>query len=206
MQSTTYPVRDAAPPVEEDRPADPPGADLPPRPRRRLLRPLTVLLMALLTGSGGVVAGVLVEKQQVPSGTASAPTGRVGGGGFGAGGGAGGAAGAAGAGAGAGSTIGQVSSISGKTLYVTDASGNTIKVTTSSASQITKTASTTLHNVRPGDSVVVQGATASDGTVTATAIRDSGTASGSSTSRGATGTTAITANAGSSSGTTTTGS
>jgi hypothetical protein len=155
---------------------------LPPRPRGRLLRPLTVGLFVLLAVSGGFLAGVLVEKGQVPS---------SGGGGAGAGrfaalraalggsGGAGAAGGGAalfggGGGGGSGAVVGQVSTVDGHKLYVTDTSGNTIQVNTSSSSKITKSVAVGVESIHPGDTVVVQGVTGGDGVVTASTVRDSG--------------------------------
>ena len=170
---------------------------LPPRPRSRLFRPATVLLFAALMASAGFLGGVLTEKRQLPATTAGASTtrslastssGRSA------------SSGAGGAAASANSIVGQVSTVSGGTLYVTDSSGNTIKVTTSAASQITKTAAASVRSVHPGDTVVIQGAAGANGTIAATAVRDSGAgaatggfggrgsgAAGSSTGAGSTG-------------------
>jgi hypothetical protein len=169
---------DAAP-LEDEWDEDPDSAEfLPPRPRGRLLRPATVLLFAALLASAGFLLGVVLEKHQLPAtasatasgarsfaGTSASASGRTG------------AAGSGGAPAtgGANAVVGQVSTVSGGTLYVTDSSGNTIKVTTSAASQITKTATASVHSVHPGDTVVIQGAAGANGTVAATAVRDSGT-------------------------------
>ena len=92
------------------------------------------------------------------------------------GGGAGGFAGAGGAG-----TFGTVSSISGDTLYITEATGNTVKVTLSSATKVTKNVSVGKKAVRPGDTVVVAGAKNSNGTVAATTVSDTGAGAGGAT-------------------------
>jgi hypothetical protein len=90
---------------------------LPPRPRSRLFRPATVLLFAALMASAGFLGGVLIEKHQLPASTAGASTtrslastssGRSA------------SSGAGGAAASANSIVGQVSTVSGGTLYVTD--------------------------------------------------------------------------------------
>jgi hypothetical protein len=151
------------------------------RPRRRLLTPLTALLFAILVGAGGFIAGVQVEKGEVPASSASAGGGRfaalsarsatgrssatAASGGFGAGG-----------LAGAGATVGQVANISGSNLYVTELQGNTIEVA-ASAAQITKQVSTSIRGVHPGDTVVIQGAHRSDGSILAATVRDSGNSS-----------------------------
>ena len=57
-----------------------------------------------------------------------------------------------------GATFGTVSSISGNSLYITEASGNTVKVTLSSATKVTKNVGVGKKAVRPGDTVVVAGA------------------------------------------------
>lgn len=155
----------------EDWEDEPEAEFLPPRPRSRLLRPVTVLLFAALTASAGFLGGVLTEKHQLPS-TTSSGSAR-----FAAASGASAAGAGRGAGTGpSGAVVGQVSTVAGNTLYVTDSSGNTIKVTTSTA-QITKTTATTItvHGVHAGDSVVIEGKAAASGTVAATAVRDSGT-------------------------------
>ena len=144
------------------------------RPRRRLLTPLTALLFVLLVGAGGFIAGVLVEKGEVPTAGAA-----VGGGGRLAalrGGTGSPVAERGGAGspfAGRSGTVGQVANISGSNLYVTELQGNTIKVATAAA-QITKQVSTSVKGIHPGDTVIVQGAHASDGSIQASTVQDSG--------------------------------
>jgi hypothetical protein len=150
-------------PIEEeyvDEPYDP-EEELPRRERRRLLNPLTVALFGLLLGGVGFLVGVEVEKGQ-SSGTAA--------------GGQAAARRALGAGGGAaalfgGATFGQVSTVDGQTLYVTDAQGNTIKVTTSPGSQVTRAITSSVRQVRPGDVVVVSGSKTSDGSIQAQSIR-----------------------------------
>lgn len=184
LEATTAVIEQAhlpPPPIGPDTPSDDRYTEgqadfLPPRPRGRLLRPVTVLLFAALMAGAGFIGGVLVEKHQLPassssstarnSSSASSYFGRS-------------------ATAGSGALTGQVSTISGNTLYVTDSSGNTIKVTTSSSSVITKiTTKTTpikVGGVHAGDTLTITGTTAKNGTVAATMIRDSGsTGSGSS--------------------------
>jgi hypothetical protein len=166
-----------------------PGLVLPPRPRRRLWTPATGLLLAVLLGAGGFLAGVELEKSRVSGGTVSlasagggaaararAATG-TGAGRFGAGGAfaaAAGRFGGTGAGVGGNSSFGTISSVSGHILYLTDTSGNTVKVRLSSATSLTKNQSVSSASIRPGDSVIVQGLKGSDGTITATSLSDSG--------------------------------
>jgi hypothetical protein len=134
---------------------------------------VTAGLATVIIAAAGFVGGVEAQKR---SGTAAAGTAATGAGarqaGF-----AGGPPGAAGAQSGSGSlTTGQVKSKDGSTLYVTDANGNTVKVKTTSNSKISRNASAGASAIHPGDTVVVQGTSASDGTVDATSV--SATASG----------------------------
>jgi hypothetical protein len=149
------------------------------RSRRRLSALRIGLLVALGVGAGFVV-GVQLQKGQAPAAvsTASGGTGFAGRTGFGGAAGATGATGSRTAGgtagaAGGGATVGQVKLIDGTNVYVTDTSGNTVKVATT-GSTISKSAPATVTDLAIGDTVIVRGATGSDGTVTATAITDSG--------------------------------
>jgi hypothetical protein len=188
-----------------------PDDELPRRARTRLLTPLTVALMLVLFAACGFVGGVLVQKGQSSSGSTllgAAATGR-----FGAGTGATGSSGAAGArtggfggrlsslfagggAGGGGATIGTVTNINGDKLFVTTAAGTMVEVITTPESKVTKSESVGRTSIHPGDSVVVAGLTASNGSVTASSVTDSGTAAsggglaslfgGGSTSSGAT--------------------
>ncbi len=73
--------------------------------------------------------------------------------------------------AGGGATVGQVASIDGSTLYVDDSSGTTIKVRLAKGGSVTRTAKAKATAIHPGDTVIVQGETASSGTVVASTIR-----------------------------------
>lgn len=159
------------------------------RPARRGIRlhlP-TAILLTLLVLAGGFWGGAVAEKHHNGSpssnsalsalanrfaaargatgtGTGSR-SGRTGSGG-GLTGGAGGLAGAA--------TAGIVTGVQGDVLYVTDASGNLIKVTIGPSTTVTRTAKSNLAGLQTGDTVVVSGTTAANGSVTATAVRASG--------------------------------
>jgi len=168
----------------------------PGRPRRRFFNRKSAALAAAITCAAGFYAGVGVEKSQLASAatttTASAAqAGATSQGSTGTG--AGARAGFPGAArGGANASIGTVSSVNGKTIYLTDTTGNTVKVTLSSATKITKSESVSKASVRPGDAVVIQGAKSSSGTITATSVSDSGasaTRSGSATTSGSTNTT-----------------
>jgi hypothetical protein len=163
--------------------------ELPKRPRRKLLTPSIVALMLVLFAACGFIGGVLVQKAQ---GSGSSATSGFAGSGLASRFGASGASGASGAAssfrslfggggaAGGGATIGTVSSIKGKTLYVTETSGNTVAVVTTPESKVTKSESVGASAIHPGDSVVVDGITTSKGTVTASSVSDSGSSSTSS--------------------------
>ncbi len=163
--------------------------ELPPRPRRTLLTPLTAALALVLIGACGFIAGVLVEKGQSNSGNAAGSAfarraraffgggaggaGRGGAGGFAGGGGGGPTAGGLGA-----AVIGQVASLRGNTLYVVDQQGSTIKVKLVKGGSVTLTDKSSVSKVHPGDSVVVQGSRRSDGTVAASSIRSTASSIG----------------------------
>lgn len=168
--------------------------ELPPRPRRRLLTPLTGGLLALLVAAGGFIGGVLVEKGQSsgtsPSfasaaarfaGAASQANGSGGRRGFGALFGGGGRPGGDG---GRQLTAGQVSSLEGRTLYVKTAQGNTVRVHVPAGESVSRTVTTGVHAIHPGDSVIVQGTSGRGGTITATSVRATEATGGGSSAAG----------------------
>jgi hypothetical protein len=169
------------------------------RPRRRLFNRKTAALAALITGALGFYAGVRIEKGQLSGSTTASAGGSAAstaagggapaaaGGGSAPGRGTGSRTGAARSGGGSAS-VGSVSSVRGKTLYLSDASGNTVKVTLSSATKISKSVTVASRSVRPGDTVVIQGLRNSRGTLIATSVTDSGastTCGGTSSAGGA---------------------
>jgi hypothetical protein len=163
---------------------------LPRRRRRQLLTPISALLLAVIVGAACFYAGVRVEKGQM----SSSPTNPLSalasaasrGGATGAGarsGRLGGAAsllsrGGAGSflsGAFGGGTFGTVASVNGRNVFVTETgTGNTVRVKLSSATTITKSENVGKSSIRPGDSVIVSGVKAKNGTVAATSVSDSG--------------------------------
>ena len=173
--------------------------ELPRRPRRKLLSPIPVALLVVLLVACGFFAGVQVEKGQSSSSTSSGfpaglaalrgagsgsasssrttsglPTGA--GGGLPSGGGFPGAGGLAG-----GLTTGEVSYVSGSTLYV-NSGENTVKVSTPAGTKVSKTISTSVHSIHPGNTVIVRGSKSSNGSVTASSISVNSGSSGTSTS------------------------
>jgi hypothetical protein len=174
--------------------------ELPPRPRRRVLAPLPLALLAALAIACGFIAGVLVEKGQSGGSTAVAGSGgafasrlaalrgSTGSGGAGSAvassssTGSGTAAGTAatssptnagglGGGAGASATVGQVAYVDKGMLYVTTSEGNTVKVTASSGASVTKTVKASIKAIHPGETVVVAGTSSAGGAVSASSIR-----------------------------------
>ena len=68
-------------------------------------------------------------------------------------------------------TTGTISVVNGDTLYVDDtATGSIVKVTLTKSTTITRNADAAAIDLRPGDTVTVQGATGSSGAVTATSV------------------------------------
>jgi hypothetical protein len=76
-----------------------------------------------------------------------------------------------GGGAGIAGTAGTISVVNGDTLYVDDTlTGSTVKVTLTKSTTITRNADAAAIDLRPGDTVTVQGPTGSSGAVTATSV------------------------------------
>jgi hypothetical protein len=150
--------------------------DLPPRPRRRLATPATLVLAAVIIGAGGFFAGVKVQKSQgstasgaTLAGAGSGFPGRPGGGGP-AGGGAAGGGPAGGGGSGGPAATGTVANKHGSTLYVSTPDGTTVKVQVNKNAKVSRTATTGSKGIYPGDTVVVQGTKSKDGSVSATQV------------------------------------
>ena len=153
--------------------------DFTPRPRKRAHR-LTYVLGGLALVAIGTLGGIAIQKHEDRgSATTASATGATAGA-FAGGRGAGGAPGAGGGGGGAGgagATVGTVKLIDGSNIYVTEANGTVVKVAVNAASQLTKTDPATIKDITPGESVIVRGATGTDGSVTATAVTASPAAS-----------------------------
>lgn len=151
--------------------------ELPRRPRRRLLTPLPLSLLAVLLVALGFIGGVLVEKGEGSSSSTAAAAAAGGGSALasrqralaGARG-AGGSASSSSTGAIARPTAGTVAYLEGSTLYVTDAEGNTIKVTTSPATAVTKNVKASVPSIHPGETVTIIGASGASGAVSAESI------------------------------------
>lgn len=151
----------------------------------------TVVLAAIVLLVGGFVGGLQAQKNW---GTAATAAGNGAGqnrgaGGYGRAGGYGNAAGgqfpgggalggtaqggttqggtttAAGAG-----TTGTVKLVDGSTIYVQTADGNVVTIKTDGKTAVSAASKSTVKSIKAGESITVQGATASDGTVTATSV------------------------------------
>ena len=142
-------------------------------PRKGIRMPVpTVLLLAILIAAGGLWGGAALQRSHGSTATSSAASP------FAAlrGGGANDLSGLGGTGALGGATTGTVTSVSGSTLYVTNSSGNLVKVTVGPSATVSRNAKSSLGALQVGDTVVVQGSKASDGSVSATSV--SSTAAG----------------------------
>jgi hypothetical protein len=119
-------------------------SELPVRPRRKLVTPLTASLTAVLLVALGFLGGVEVQKRQGGSASAAAaarlqPSRNA-------------------PASSSNATVGQVADVHGKTLYVTGRDGATVKVKTNANTKVTRNAVSHVRAVHPGDTVVVQGA------------------------------------------------
>lgn len=164
--------------------------ELPRRPRRRLLTPLSLCLLGALLIAAGFIAGVQVQKGEETSSASSGATGasvasrlgarRAGGASSTAtSSGKAAAGGFPGLGAsGARPTTGTVAYLAGNTLYVTNAEGNTVKVDTSVATSVTKTVNAQVNGIHPGEAVTITGTTGASGAVSAESISVGSSAGG----------------------------
>jgi hypothetical protein len=146
-------------------------------PRARRLPGLTTLLCAAVVLAAGFVIGVQTDRhtgQQTSTAAQAAP--RIPGGGM-AGGGMRGGGMPGQAGAGAGATTGTVQKIDGKTIYVRTANG-VVQVKVTGTTKISTLRSGAAKDLKSGTSVVVQGAQAKDGSVTATSVSQGNSSGG----------------------------
>lgn len=132
--------------------------DVPPRPRNRLLAPLSLALIAVLIAATGFLGGVLVQKGSEGSPAGGPPGGLPS---FLSEGAEEGSSGlpASFPGGGSGAAVsGTVSSVDGRTIYVKDSSGATVAVRVEDGSKVSRDSNVGVKKIRPGDSVEVQGA------------------------------------------------
>jgi len=131
---------------------------------------LTALLVVLLIGGGGIWGGAALQRSHgsstgslassIASRFASLRSGSSG---------SGGTSHFAGLGSSA-ATTGTVTEVQGSTLYVTNSSGNLVEVKLTPSTTVTRDAKTTLSALAPGDTVVVEGTKAKNGTVSASSV------------------------------------
>lgn len=149
-------------------------------PRRGVrLRVPTAILLVLLIAMGGIWGGAALQRHETASSGstgassfAAAFAGLRSGGTFHFPGSS--TSGAAGTGF-AGRTVtsaaaGTVTDVQGDTLWVTTATGSLVKVELGSTTTYTRNAKSTASALRPGDTVIVQGSKAKDGTVAASSV------------------------------------
>jgi hypothetical protein len=146
----------------------------------------TAALVALLLVGGGFWAGAALQKSHGSSSSSGAgsaasflsrlrstagASGATGTGQTGTTGAGAGATGAGGFGLGSSAAAtGTISVVDGKVLYVLTTSGALVKVTLGPSTSITRNAKSTPIDLRPGDTVVIQGATATNGNVSAASV------------------------------------
>ena len=147
---------------------------LPPRKPKAFTRTSLVLSFVLVLGVGFAM-GARVQKSQAPAAAANAGAGltsnRAGRTGTGTGATAGTGSGAgAGFGAGAGNTIGSVKLVDGASVYIQTTAGDVIKVTPGTGAPVLVSKAGTVADLKPGDTIIVQGAADADGSIAATSI------------------------------------
>jgi hypothetical protein len=80
-----------------------------------------------------------------------------------------------------------VQSVNGSTLVLSEASGNTVTIRLAPSTKVSKTLSVRHSAVRPGDTIIVQGAPNAKGTLVAASVTDSGAGRSAGATAGATG-------------------
>jgi Domain of unknown function (DUF5666) len=159
-------------------------------PKRRLFSRVGLCLVALVIAAGGFVGGIYVTQQTQDSGSSlpggielpegvelpegfQIPDGAT----LPNAGGGGGLGGLPGLGGGAGNgTIGTVSLVDGNTLYIRDRSGATVKVELEDKATVRSLRRGSLADLRPGDTVSIDGTTETTGKMRASSITQTQTA------------------------------
>lgn len=147
----------------------------------------TIVLVALLLAAGAFWGGAAVQRSDGSTSGSSALASLAsrfagrGGGTTGTGGTTTGGAGGFG-GASAAAAAGTITVIEGNTVYITSSSGAIVKVELSAGTKVSRNATATIPSLKPGDTVVVQGSRAKNGTVSATSF--AATAAGVTTTGG----------------------
>jgi hypothetical protein len=125
---------------------------------------MSYVLAAVVLVGAGFLAGTILNKGSdsntlaggaLPSGFPGVATGAAGGGGI---------------------TFGTVTKVEGDTVYVSQADGTTITVKTNGSTTVQVSTTGTVSDLSPGSTVVVQGSSSGDNTVTAQTITEGGLA------------------------------
>jgi len=134
------------------------------------LKYTTAVLVALLIGAGGLWGGAALQRAHGTTGIAGSASSfaRL----FGSTGSSGVTRGSFPGFSSSSAASGIVTTIEGDTLYVTTASGGLVKVILGKSTTYTREAKSTASTMQPGDTVIVQGTTAKNGTVAATSVAD----------------------------------
>jgi len=153
------------------------------RPRAKLPS-LTLVLAAVVVASAGFLGGALVGKHYGSSSSgnlaaefrrlagARASTSASASAGSGTGSAGSGLAGRGGGGlfGGGNATVGSIKLIDGNTVYVQTTSGDIVQVTTSAGTKVTVSSTVPVKDLRPGETVIVEGSKNSSGAIAATSI------------------------------------
>ncbi|HTR75858.1 MAG TPA: hypothetical protein VMH33_11465 [Solirubrobacterales bacterium] len=175
---------------------------IPPRPRGRLLRPLPLVLIAIVIAAAGFLGGVLAQKSSEGGSGGSLPGGgelpsfaaAKGGGSETAGeGGAseGATSGLPSFGGSEATAAGTVTSVEGHTIYVKESGGTVVAVKIGDGATVTRNSNVSAKKIHPGDTVTVEGSkngsTVKASSVAATESGVESTAGGFTPPSGATG-------------------
>ena len=145
------------------------------RPRAKLPS-LTLVLAAIVVASAGFLVGALVGKHYGSSGSGNlaaafsrlaGPRARAT---AGAGGGTGSGFGGRGGLFGGNATIGTIKLIDGATVYVQTTAGVIVQVATSAGTSVTVSSTVPVKDLKPGETVIVEGSKNSSGAIAATSI------------------------------------
>jgi hypothetical protein len=162
----------------DDRGDDELTAVLTRRPRAKLPS-LTLILAAIVVASAGFLGGAMVGKHygSSSSGNLAAAFSRFAGArasatastGAGSGSGLGGRGGGV-FGGGGNATVGTIKLVDGSTVYVQTTAGDIVSVATSAGTKVTVSNTVPVKDLRPGETVIVEGSKNSSGAIAATSI------------------------------------
>jgi hypothetical protein len=151
------------------------------RPRAKLPS-LTLVLAAIVVASAGFLGGAMVGKHYGSSSSGnlaaafsrlaarSSASASAGSGGTGSGFGGSGFGGRGGLFGGGNATVGTIKLIDGGTVYVQTTAGDIVQVATSTGTKVTVSSTVPVKDLRPGETVIVEGSKNSSGAIAATSI------------------------------------